>query len=95
MGKVQTSGGPGLTVQVVVLLALCICQGEKLLQQKRVLEDPLDGLDEVRLQSGRVLLLRVLGIQERLESRVRLGWKSLKNRLSGNSHCGAVVNESD
>lgn len=54
--------GRGLTVQMVVLLALGIRQGKELLQQKRVLEDPLDGLDEVRLESGRVLLFRVLGI---------------------------------
>lgn len=65
--------GPGLTIQVVVFLALCVCQSKELLQQQWVLEDPLDGLDEVRLQSGGVLLFRVLGIQERLESRVRLG----------------------
>ncbi|KAL0614341.1 hypothetical protein AAY473_014787 [Plecturocebus cupreus] len=47
-------GGPGprLTVQVVVLLALGISQGEQLLKQKRVLEDPLDGLDERRAESG-------------------------------------------
>lgn len=54
--------GPGLTVQMVVLLALRVRQGEELLQQQRVLEDPLDGLDEVRLEGGRVLLFRVLGV---------------------------------
>lgn len=47
---------------MVVLLALCVRQGKELLQQKRVLEDPLDGLDEVRLESGGVLLFRVLGV---------------------------------
>ena len=47
------------------------------LEQQRVLEHPLNWLDEVRLQGGRVLLLWVLGVQERLESCVRLGWKSL------------------
>lgn len=47
---------------MVVLLALCVRQGEQLLQQERVLQDPLDGLDEVRLERGRVLLLRVLGV---------------------------------
>lgn len=47
---------------MVVLLALRVRQGEELLQQKWVLEDPLDGLDEVRLEGGRVLLFRVLGV---------------------------------
>lgn len=60
-----------------MLLALCVGQGKELLEQQWVLEYPLDGLDEVRLQRGRVLLPRVLGIQERLESCVGLGWKGL------------------
>lgn len=47
---------------MVVLLALGVCQGEELLQQQRVLEDPLDGFDEVRLKGGGVLLFRVLGV---------------------------------
>lgn len=62
---------------MVVLLALRVRQSKQLLQQKRVLEDPLDGLDEVRLESGRVLPSRVLGVQERLEGWVRPGWESL------------------
>lgn len=57
-----------------MLLALSVGQRKQLLEQKWVLKDPLDGLDEVRLQGGRVLLPRVLGIQERLESGVGLGW---------------------
>lgn len=47
---------------MVVFLALSVRQSEELLEQKRVLEDPLDGLDEVRLESGGVLLFWVLGI---------------------------------
>lgn len=62
---------------MVVFLTLRVRQSKKLLQQKRILKDPLDGLDEVGLQGGRMLLLWVLGVQERLESCVRLGWKSL------------------
>lgn len=58
----DVAGGHGLTVQVVVLLALRVRQSKKLLQQERVLQDPLDGFDEVRLECGRMLLLRVLGI---------------------------------
>ena len=68
---------------MVVFLALRVRQSKKLLQQKRILKDPLDGLDEVRLQGGRVLLLWVLGVQERLESCVRLGWKSLNRDCLG------------
>ena len=36
----------------------------QLLQQQRVLEDALDGLDQVRLQRRRVLLLGVARAQE-------------------------------
>lgn len=48
-----------LTVQVVVLLAVRVGQGVELPQQQGVLQHPLDGLDQVRLQGGRVLLLGV------------------------------------
>lgn len=68
---------------MVVLLALRVRQSKQLLQQKRVLEDPLDGLDEVRLESGRVLPSRVLGVQERLEGWVRPGWESLNTAVRG------------
>lgn len=60
---------------MVVFLTLRIGQRKQLPEQKRVFEDPLDGLDEVRLQRRGVLLPGVLGIQERLEGRVCLGWK--------------------
>lgn len=56
VGQVQLgcgeAGGGGLTIQVVVLFTLGISQCKQLPEQKRVLEDPLDGLDEVRLQGG-------------------------------------------
>lgn len=68
---------------MVVLLTVRVRQSEQLLEQKRVLEDPLDGLDEVRLKRGRVLLPWVLDVQERLERRVRLGWKSQTQAVGG------------
>lgn len=52
-----------------------ISESKELLEQEGVLEYPLDGFDEVRLQGGGVLPARVLGVQERLESRVCLGCK--------------------
>ena len=42
----------------------------QLLQEQRVLEDPLNGLDEVRLQGGRVLLAGIPGCQELLQGLV-------------------------
>lgn len=40
------------TVQVVVLLTVGVGEGVELPQQQRVLQDPLDGFDQVRLQRG-------------------------------------------
>ena len=45
-----------------------------LLQQKRVFQDPLDGLDQVGLQGGRVLLPSVAGLEELLKSLVLVTW---------------------
>lgn len=73
---------------MVVLLAVRVRQGKQLPEQERVLEDPLDGLDEVRLQRGRVLLPWVLDVQECLERRVRLGWKGLNTGGQGGSQGG-------
>lgn len=64
------------TIQVVVLLAVRVSQGVELLQQQRVLQNSLDGFDQVRLQSGRVLLSGVPLGQEGLEIGVGFRWKS-------------------
>ena len=64
----------GRTIQVVVLLAVRVGEGVQLPQQQGVLEDPLDGLDQVGLQGGRVLLGRVPRVQKLLKSPVRLGY---------------------
>ena len=58
------------TREVVVLVRAGQGVGAQLLQQKRVLEDSLDGFDHVGLQRGRVLLLRVPGQQELAEGLV-------------------------
>ena len=65
-----------LTVQVVVLLAVGVREREELSEQQRVLQDPLDGFDQVRLQSGRVLLSGVSLSQESFEIWIRLCWRS-------------------
>ena len=64
----------GRTIQVVVLLAVRVGEGVQLPQQQGVLEDPLDGLDQVGLQGGRVLLSGVPLRQEGLELGVCLSW---------------------
>lgn len=60
---------------MVVLLAVRVSEGVELLQQQRVLQNPLDGFDQVRLQGGRVLLSGVSLGQEGLEIRVGFRWK--------------------
>lgn len=64
-----------LTRQVVVLLALVVRQRHELPEQQRVLEHPLNGLDEVGLQRGRVLLGGVPGVQKSLEGFVSFRYK--------------------
>lgn len=63
------------TVQVVVLLAVRVSEGVELLQQQGVLQNSLDGFDQVRLQGGRVLLSGVSLGQEGLETGVGFRWK--------------------
>lgn len=60
VNKGSSQGGSWLTIQVVVFLTLCVGQSKSSFSSG--CKDPLDGLDEVRLQGGRVLLLWVLGI---------------------------------
>ena len=55
-----------------MLLALRVREGVQLPEQQGVLEDPLDGLDQVGLQRGRMLLPRVPQGQEGLEVWIRL-----------------------
>lgn len=64
------------TIQVVVLFAVRVSEGVELLQQQRVLQNSLDGFDQVRLQSGRMLLSGVSLGQEGLEIGVGFCWKS-------------------
>ena len=66
------------TRQVAVLLALRGGEGHQLPQQQGVLQHPLDRLNEVGLQGGRVLLGGVPRFQELLESSVRFGWTGMK-----------------
>lgn len=63
-----------------MFLALLVCQRHELLKQQRVLKHPLDGLDEVRLQCGGMLLGGVPGIQESLEGFVSFSYKQMDNR---------------
>ena len=58
--------------QVLLLVRPVRGQGLELLQQQRVLEDPLDGLDEVRLQRRGVLLPGVERVKELLEALIAL-----------------------
>ena len=68
--------GVGLlvTVQVVVLVALGVREGVELPEEQWVLQHPLDGLDQVRLEGEGVLLPGVTLIQEGLENGVRLSY---------------------
>ena len=61
--------GEGLS-QLVGLLALRAGEVLELREEERVLEDPLDRLDQVRLQRRRLLLPRVQRVQEVLQGRV-------------------------
>lgn len=62
-----------LTVQVIVFLAVRVREGVQFPQQEGILENPLDGLDQVRLQSVGVLLLGVALVQEGFEGCIVLG----------------------
>lgn len=68
---------PLLTRQMIVLLALVVRQGHQLLEQQRVLEHPLNWLDEVRLQRGGVLLGGVPGIQKSLKGFISFSCKQM------------------
>ena len=61
--------GEGLA-ELVGLLALRAGEVLELREEERVLEDPLDRLDQVRLQRRRLLLPRVQRVQEVLQGRV-------------------------
>lgn len=41
----QSAMGPALTIQVVVLLAVWVCERVELLQQQGIFQHPLDGFD--------------------------------------------------
>ncbi len=78
----QSALWPGLTIQVVVLLTVWVCEWVELLQQKGIFQHSLDGFDQVWLQGGRVLLLRVALIQEGLEIRIGFGWNDQLRTLT-------------
>ena len=63
----------GLTVQVVVLLAVWVCERIQFLEQEGILQHPLDGFDQVGFQGGGVLLLGVALFQEGLEIGIGFG----------------------
>ena len=67
-----------LTWEVMVLVCVGVCEVLELLQQEGVLEDALDGFDEVRLQCRGVLLLRVTRPQKLLQRRVPI-WNANNN----------------
>jgi len=52
-----------------------ICQIAHLLQEQRILEDALNGLDQIRFQGAAVLLLGIASGKELLQSMVALIWK--------------------
>lgn len=63
----------GRTIQMVVLLTVRVRERVELPQQEGILQHPLDGFDQVRLQGGRVLLLGVALLQEGLEIWIGFG----------------------
>lgn len=63
-----------------MLLAVLVRQRHELLEQQRVLQHPLDRLDEVGLQGGGVLLGGVPRIQESLEGFVSFSYKKMDER---------------
>lgn len=70
---------PFLTGEVVVLLTVCVSEGDQLPEQQGVLEHPLHRFNQVGLQGGRVLLGGVPRIQEFLEGLICLSWKTKTN----------------
>lgn len=66
---------------MVVLLALVVREGHQLLEQQRVLEHPLDRLDEEGLQRGGVLLGGIPGIQKSLEGFISFSYKQMDETL--------------
>jgi len=65
-----------VTVQVVVFIAVWVGERVELPEQQWLLQDPLDGFDQVRLQSGGMLLSGVPLGQESLEIWVGFRWVS-------------------
>ena len=63
-----------------MLLRLRVCQVPELLQQQGVLEDALDGLDEVGLERAAVLLPRVACGQELAQRLVALICRTTDDR---------------
>lgn len=78
-----------VTCQVGVFGAPGVRQRHQLFEQQRILQDSLNGFDQVRLQGRRVLIGRVSGLQEVLEGSVRLCCNtmtlSLMTNLSGDA----------
>lgn len=76
------------TVQVVVLFAVGVGERVELPQQQRVLQDPLDGFDQVRLQRGGVLLPGVPLRQEGLELWIGFGCRGeMRKSHISSQHC--------
>lgn len=64
---------PPPTSEVIVLLAVGVSEGDQLPEQQGVLEHPLHRFNQVGLQGGRVLFVRVSRIQEFLEGLICFG----------------------
>lgn len=64
---------PGLTIQVIVFFAVWVCERVEFSEQQGILENPLDGFDQVRLQGVGVLLLGVALVQEGFEGWIVFG----------------------
>lgn len=90
-GPVAAPGPLVLTCQVVMLLALVVRQRHELPEQQRVLEHPLNGLDEVGLQRGGVLLRGVPGVQKSLEGFVSFRCRQMDERASEEHSRGSSI----
>lgn len=71
-----------LTGEVLVLLGAGVCEVLELLKEKRVLEDALDGFDEVGLQREGVLPPGVARLQELHQGRVALAYNQNSQEIS-------------
>lgn len=82
-----------LTAQMNVLVGSRICQIAHLLQQQRILEDALNGLDQIRFQGAAVLLLGITCGQELLQGMVAFIWKCAGNAKMAKCENSKIAND--